>query len=93
MESKQNYAAMLMNRIQYMREENTKARLEYSYILDDLRRWQEQNPKEPTWKFIDKLDKNQKRIYRCSGVVYSDSAFKRLRIELNTILLEIENNI
>ena len=85
--NKQEYVKQLLDRLNYMFEVNKQSTKEYSHIIDKLPKPYLSNE---WWKDFDKLSNREQTIYRNSGIIYSNSAIKRIRIELNTVLLEIE---
>ena len=82
------YQKQLLKRLLKMIEDNEKEQLYYKTALKNLEKYERFSPE---WrKKIDSLSDNLKRAYWNHGRRYSMSAMKRLRIELNKSMLEIE---
>lgn len=82
------YQKQLLKRLLKMIEDNEKEQLYYKTALKNLDGYKYDSPE---WrKKIDSLSDNLQRAYWNHGRRYSMSAMKRLRIELNKSLLEIE---
>lgn len=80
------YQKQLLKRLLKMIEDNEKEQLYYKTALKNLEGYE-----SPEWrKKFDGLSKNLQRAYWNHGCRYSMSAMKRLRIELNKSMLEIE---
>lgn len=80
------YQKQLLKRLLKMIEDNEKEQLYYKTALKNLEGY-----KSPEWrKKFDSLSDNLQRAYWNHGRRYSVSAMKRLRIELNKSMLEIE---
>ena len=83
------YQKQLLKRLLQMIEDNEKEKIYYESAIRKLPKSvcvyeQEHNN---AWN---KLTKNEQRAYCNGGYRYSRSAFKRLRIELNKSMLELE---
>ncbi len=86
--NKQEYVKQLLSRLSYMISENEKAskiykQLEFKIPAFELDR-------EAYWAALRRLPENEHRIWNKRGIIYSTSALKRIRIELNAALIEIE---
>ena len=82
------YQKQLLKRLLKMIEDNEKEQLYYKTALKNLEGYKYGSPE---WRNkIDSLSDNLQRSYWNGGRRYSMSALKRLRIELNKSLLEIE---
>lgn len=82
------YQKQLLKRLLKIIEDNEKEQLYYKTALKNLEGYDRFSPE---WrKKIDGLSDNLQRAYWNHGRKYSMSAIKRLRIELNKSLLEIE---
>lgn len=88
--NKTEYANMLMERIKYMNDINFNAHKRYKELL----KIKGNTPlyDDDYYLFIRTLDENDYKIFVNEGIVYKELSFKRLRIELNTIMLEIEKD-
>lgn len=85
---KKEYAKQLSQRLNYMLEENVKAKEIYKKLGKKIPDWTVDH--KLYWAELEKLQKHEREIYLKDGVIYSNSAIKRVRIELNTVLIEIE---
>lgn len=82
------YQKQLLKRLLKMIEDNEKEKVYYQTALKNLEGYKYGSPE---WgKKIDSLSENLQRAYWNRGRRYSMSALKRLRIELNKSMLEIE---
>ena len=72
------YQKQLLKRLLQMIEDNEKEKIYYESAIRKYKN---------DWN---KLSKNEQRAYWNGGYRYSRSAFKRLRIELNKSMLELE---
>ena len=88
--NKTEYANMLMERIQYMNDVNVKTYKRYKELLKD--KGNKPLCDDDYFLFIRTLNENDYKIFVNGGIIYKELAFKRLRIELNTIMLEIEKD-
>ena len=78
------YQKQLLKRLLQMIEDNEKEKI---YYESAIRKIPNVNEYKNAWN---KLSKNEQRAYWNGGYRYSRSAFKRLRIELNKSMLELE---
>lgn len=85
---KKEYAIHLLKRLSSMLEENRHARKVFVALENKLPSWYD-DP-DAHQMVYNSLSDNEKRIYNKGGVIHSRSAIQRVRIELNTILIEIE---
>ena len=85
---KKEYAILLLKRLTNMLEENQRAKKVYKQLQYKVPRWDIN--REEYWKVYNSLSNDEKHIYYKQGVIYSMSAIQRVRIELNTILIEID---
>jgi len=88
---KLEYAKQLISRLNYCLGENAIYEKEMESIRSKLPKWDYRDHTEYD-KVFKNLTQKEKDIYYANGVRYSPSTIDRLRIELNTILLEIKNN-
>jgi len=88
--NKTEYANMLMERIQYMNDINASAYKRYKELLKI--KGNKPLRDDDYYLFIRTLNENDYKIFVNEGIIYKELAFKRLRIELNTIMLEIEKD-
>lgn len=88
--NKTEYASMLMERIKYMNDVNFKTRERYKELLKI--KGNKSLCDDDYYLFIRRLNENDYKIFVNEGIIYKELAFKRLRIELNTIMLEIEKD-
>ena len=88
--NKTEYANMLMERIQYMNDVNVNSYKRYKELL----KIKGNKPlcNDDYYLFLRTLNDEDYKIFINNGIVYKELAFKRLRIELNTIMLEIEKD-
>lgn len=88
--NKTEYANMLMERLKYMNDVNIKTHKRYNELL----KIKGNKPlfDDDYYLFLRTLNENDYKIFINDGIIYKELAFKRLRIELNTILLEIEKD-
>lgn len=83
------YQKQLLKRLLQMIEDNEKEKIYYESAIRKIPK--SVYPYEQEYKHAwDKLSKNEQRAYWNGGRRYSMSAMKRLRIELNKSMLEIE---
>lgn len=88
---KVEYSNMLMERIKYMRSENERGKKIYDKAQNKMNG---EGMRQQKWvNPATVLNNEEYRMYMCSGKPYSDEAIKRVRIELNKVMIEIENNI
>ena len=83
------YQKQLLKRLLQMIEDNEKEKIYYESAIRKLPKneYTFDNEYKNAWN---KLSKNEQRAYWNGGYRYSRSAFKRLRIELNKSMLELE---
>ena len=81
-----SYEIELAKRILFMLQENERA----SEIYKNTKLTSFTENRERYYEDLKKMTKEQKTIYWKSGVLYSKSAIKRVRIELNKSLIERE---
>lgn len=82
------YQKQLLKRLLKMIEDNEKEQLYYKTALKNLEGYEYKS--QEYWKKLEDLSINLQRAYWNHGQRYSMSAMKRLRIELNKSMLEIE---
>lgn len=83
------YQKQLLKRLLQMIEDNEKQEKEYDKVKEKLNVSYWDNREE--WnKRYNALTPKQKEIYNKGRIIYCKSAFKRLRIELNKSMLELE---
>lgn len=82
------YQKQLLKRLLKMIEDNEKEKIYYQTALKNLEGYEYKSPQY--WKKLEDLSINLQRAYWNHGHRYTMSAMKRLRIELNKSLLEIE---
>lgn len=87
--NKNEYVKLLLDRLTYMLKENEIYRSEYDKLVKKAPKFSFNNP-QPNTSFFNNLSDKEKKIYWSSGYKYSSAAIQRIRIELNTVLLEIE---
>ena len=83
------YQKQLLKRLLQMIEDNEKEKIYYESAIRKLPKnvYVYEQEYKNAWN---KLTKNEQRAYWNGGRRYSRSAFKRLRIELNKSMLELE---
>lgn len=83
------YQKQLLKRLLQMIEDDEKEKIYYESAIRKIPKsvYPYEQEYKNTWN---KLSKNEQRAYWNGGHRYSRSAFKRLRIELNKSMLEIE---
>lgn len=83
------YQKQLLKRLLKMIEDNEKEKIYYESAIRKLPKneYSYDTKYRNAWN---KLSKNEQRAYWNGGHRYSRSAFKRLRIELNKSMLELE---
>lgn len=86
--NKQEYVKQLLSRLTYMISENEKANKIYKQIKSKIPAYQLGD--DAYWKVINQLPEEDYNIWRKKGFIYSRSALQRIRIELNTVLIELE---
>lgn len=86
--NKQEYVKQLLNRLSYMISENEKASKTYKQIKSKLPAYEHDH--ETYWAAIRRLPEKEYEVWKKDGVIYSKSALQRIRIELNTVLIELE---
>ena len=86
--NKQEYAKQLLSRLAYMINENEIANKIYKQLQFKIPAFQVGS--NAHWEALNKLSEKDYNIYNKMGMIYSKSALQRVRIELNTILIEIE---
>ena len=85
---KKEYAIHLLERLTTMIKENRHARKVFVMLENKLPSWY--NDPDAHRMVYNSLSDDEKRVYSKGGVIHSRSAIQRVRIELNTILIEIE---
>ena len=85
--NKQEYVKQLLSRLSYMISENEKASKIYKQLEFKLPSYKSG---ETYWEAVRRLSENEHEVWKKDGVIYSKSALQRIRIELNTALIEIE---
>lgn len=90
--NKIEYAKVLAERLKNMLETNEASKKEYENLIKTYPVLKEYNYDATYWSFRNKLTPRQERIYLNEGEPYKKSDFKRCRIELNKVLLEIEKD-
>ncbi len=86
--NKQEYAKQLLNRLAYMISENEKASKIYKQLQMRIPAYERGS--DAYWEAIRQLSESDHNIWNKNGVIYSKSALQRIRIELNTVLIELE---
>lgn len=86
--NKQEYAKQLLSRLAYMIDENEKANKIYKQLQMKIPAYERGH--DAYWEAINKLPESDYNIWRKDGLIYSKSALQRIRIELNTVLIELE---
>ena len=86
--NKREYVKQLLNRLSYMISENEKATKIYKQLELKIPAYERDH--EAYWDAIRRLPENEHEVWEKDGIVYSKSALQRVRIELNTVLIEIE---
>jgi hypothetical protein len=86
--NKQEYVKQLLSRLAYMISENEKANKIYKQLEFTLPAYEHDH--EAYWAALRRLPEKEYEIWKKDGVIYSKSALQRIRIELNTALIEIE---
>ena len=83
------YQKQLLKRLLQMIEDNEKEKIYYESAIRKIPKSEcpYDNEYRNAW---DKLSKDEQRAYWNGGYRHSRSAFKRLRIELNKSILELE---
>ena len=85
MKQTMEYQKELLKRLLKMIEDNEKEKIYYESAIKKV------SMSENDWhKKVQALSENERRAWYNNGKRYSDSAFKRVRIELNKSMLEIE---
>lgn len=82
------YQKQLLKRLLKMIEDNEKEQLYYKTAIKNLEGYEYKS--QEYWERLEDLSMNLQRAYWNHGRRYSTSALKRLRIELNKSMLEIE---
>lgn len=90
--NKIEYAKVLTKRLKNMSETNEASKKEYENLIKTYPVLKEYNYDAIYWNARNKLTPRQERIYLSNGKIYKKSDFKRCRIELDKVLLEIEND-
>lgn len=80
------YAKMLMERIIYYFDSEKEAEKRFKELEKEYK-----NSNKDYYDFYNTLNKKDKKVICNNGRFYNKSDFKRLRIELSKILIEIEN--
>ena len=86
--NKQEYAKQLLSRLAYMIDENEKMSKVYKQIQMKIPAYDK--GADAYWKAIQQLSESDYNIWSKHGLVYSNASLQRIRIELNTVLIEIE---
>lgn len=86
--NKQEYAKQLLSRLTYMISENEKGNKIYKQLKSKIPAYEQGS--DAYWKAIHQLPEEDYNIWRKYGFIYSRSALQRIRIELNTVLIELE---
>jgi hypothetical protein len=86
--NKQEYVKQLLSRLSYMISENEKASKIYKQLESKLPAYEPDH--EAYWAALRRLQEKEYEIWKKDGIVYSKSALQRIRIELNTVLIELE---
>ena len=86
--NKQEYAKQLLNRLAYMISENENGNKRYKQLEFKIPAYnKDQNA---YWEAVRQLKEEDYNIWRKYGMIYSKSSLQRIRIELNTVLIELE---
>lgn len=85
------YQKALLKRLLEMIEINEKENILYKSVMKKLPSYNWEGDNSYFNAMFNKLNENEKRAYYNSGKRYSNSAIKRVRIELNKAFLE--NNL
>lgn len=86
--NKQEYVKQLLSRLSYMISENEKASKIYKQLEFKIPAYE--SDREAYWAALRRLPEQEYDIWKKDGVIYSKSALQRIRIELNTVLIELE---
>jgi hypothetical protein len=86
--NKQEYVKQLLSRLTYMISENEKASKIYKQLEFKIPAYERNH--EAYWAALRQLPEKEYEIWKKDGVIYSKSALQRIRIELNSALIEIE---
>lgn len=86
--NKQEYVKQLLSRLAYMISENEKANKIYKQLKFKIPAYEPGN--DARWEAIRQLPEADYNIWSKDGVIYSKSSLQRIRIELNTVLIELE---
>ena len=86
--NKKEYVKQLLSRLSYMISENERASKIYKKLEFKIPAYE--RGADAYWEAIRQLPESDYNIWKKDGVIYSRSALQRIRIELNTALIEIE---
>lgn len=86
--NKQEYVKQLLNRLSYMISENEKATKIYKQLELKIPAYERDH--EAYWAALRQLPEKEHEIWKKDGIVYPKAALQRIRIELNTVLIELE---
>ncbi len=86
--NKQEYVKQLLSRLAYMISENEKASKIYKQLQFKIPAYEK--GQDAYWEALRQLPESDYNIWRKDGMIYSKSALQRMRIELNTALIELE---
>lgn len=89
--NKQEYAKQLLDRLAYMISENERANKIYKQLQTKIPAYERGG--EAYWDAIRRLPEKDHSIWNKNGVIYSKSSLQRIRIELNTVLIELEKEL
>lgn len=86
--NKQEYIKQLLARLAYMISENERANKIYKQLQMKIPAYE--SGQKAYWDAIEQLTEEDRSIWNKYGVIYSRSSIQRIRIELNTVLIELE---